>query len=89
MQLCVCWYKCHSRPLRYKSVSYTHLDVYKRQIHYPVPPHLQQAYKEMNFKQGDFPLAEEIAETCLSLPIYPGLTNEQVEVICNTIKTFF
>lgn len=58
-------------------------------IHYPIPPHLQQAYKELNYKKGDFPLAEEIAETCLSLPIYPGLTNEQIKVVCDSIRSFF
>jgi dTDP-4-amino-4,6-dideoxygalactose transaminase len=58
-------------------------------IHYPVPPHMQEAYKEMNMKKGDFPLAEEIAETCLSLPIYPGLTSAEIEIICKSIKAFF
>jgi dTDP-4-amino-4,6-dideoxygalactose transaminase len=42
-------------------------------IHYPVPPHLQQAYKHLGYKQGDFPIAEEIARTCLSLPVWPGM----------------
>jgi len=58
-------------------------------IHYPVPPHLQQAYADMHYKQGDFPLAEEIAKTCLSLPMFPGLTAEQVTQVCNTIKQFY
>jgi dTDP-4-amino-4,6-dideoxygalactose transaminase len=58
-------------------------------IHYPIPPHLQKAYAELNYKKGDFPLAEEIAETCLSLPIYPGLTNEELNFVCDSIKKFF
>ncbi len=58
-------------------------------IHYPVPPHLQEAYHELNFKKGDFPLAEEIAETCLSLPLYPGLQSDQIEKIIGTVKSFF
>ena len=58
-------------------------------IHYPIPPHLQNAYKELNYKNGDFKLAEEIAETCLSIPIYPGLTDEQIKIVCDTIKDFF
>jgi dTDP-4-amino-4,6-dideoxygalactose transaminase len=42
-------------------------------IHYPIPPHLQKAYRHLGFKKGDFPIAEEIANTCLSLPIWPGM----------------
>ncbi|HWH63275.1 MAG TPA: DegT/DnrJ/EryC1/StrS family aminotransferase, partial [Ginsengibacter sp.] len=42
-------------------------------IHYPIPPHLQKAYHKLGFKAGDFPIAEEIANTCLSLPIWPGM----------------
>ena len=58
-------------------------------IHYPVPPHLQLAYKELGYQRGDFPIAEKIADNCLSLPMYPGLSDEQVEKICLTIKNFF
>lgn len=58
-------------------------------IHYPLPPHLQNAYKELGYKRGDFPLAEEIAETCLSIPLYPGLTEIQTTHIVNSIKSFF
>lgn len=57
-------------------------------IHYPVPPHMQQAYSFLNLKQGDFPLAEEIAATSLSLPMYPGLSNTEIEYVCDLIKTF-
>ena len=58
-------------------------------IHYPLPPHLQEAYQELGYKKGDFPLAETIADTCLSLPIFPGLTDEQVTHVCDAIKQFF
>jgi dTDP-4-amino-4,6-dideoxygalactose transaminase len=57
-------------------------------IHYPVPPHMQQAYKEFNYKKGDFPISEEIHETCLSLPIYPGLTDDGIDQVCKTIASF-
>jgi dTDP-4-amino-4,6-dideoxygalactose transaminase len=50
-------------------------------IHYPVPPHLQQAYKYLGYKQGDFPIAEEIARTCLSLPVWPGMTIEMLNIL--------
>ena len=52
-------------------------------IHYPVPPHLQKAYKHLGFKKGDFPIAEEIANTCLSLPVWPGLLRGDLEKIWN------
>lgn len=58
-------------------------------IHYPIPPHLQQAYQEFKFQQGDFPIAERIAESCLSLPLYPGLSKEEVDYICATIQGFY
>jgi dTDP-4-amino-4,6-dideoxygalactose transaminase len=57
-------------------------------IHYPIPPHLQDAYKELGYKKGDFPIAEEIANTCLSLPMYPGLSESDVEYISTSIKNF-
>jgi dTDP-4-amino-4,6-dideoxygalactose transaminase len=57
-------------------------------IHYPIPLHLQKAYKCLDFKIGDFPIAEEIARTCLSLPIWPGMTLDQVEQVAGEIKRF-
>jgi dTDP-4-amino-4,6-dideoxygalactose transaminase len=56
-------------------------------IHYPIPPHMQGAYQHLGFKEGDFPIAEEIAKTCLSLPMFPGMTEENVSEIAKTIKS--
>lgn len=58
-------------------------------IHYPVPPHLQKAYSGLGFSKGDFPIAEEIADTCLSLPLWPGMTQEQVIFIAENIADFY
>jgi len=58
-------------------------------IHYPVPPHLQQAYKHLGFGKGDFPIAEGIAATCLSLPLWPGMTETEVLYVAENIKAFF
>jgi dTDP-4-amino-4,6-dideoxygalactose transaminase len=58
-------------------------------IHYPIPPHLQKAYSYLNFKAGDFPIAEELANTSMSLPIWPGMKNEEVQYVCEKIKLFF
>lgn len=58
-------------------------------IHYPIPPHLQEAYSDLGYKRGDFPIAEELAQTSLSLPIWPGMKISQVEFIASEIKKFF
>lgn len=52
-------------------------------IHYPVPPHLQKAYKHLGYKEGDFPIAKEIARTCLSLPVWPGMLKSDIDKIWN------
>ncbi len=57
-------------------------------IHYPIPPHLQPAYAQLNWQIGDFPIAERLANQMLSLPIYPGLTEDDVEYITRMIKNF-
>ncbi len=58
-------------------------------VHYPIPPHLQQAYKFLGSQKGAFPVSEELAETVLSIPMWPGLSKEQVEWVGAQIKTFF
>lgn len=58
-------------------------------IHYPLPPHLQKAYVDLGFKQGQFPLAEQIAQQCLSLPLYPGMPVGHVEIIATAIREFY
>ncbi len=54
--------------------------------HYPIPMHLQGAYKDLGFKEGDFPIAEEISSTELSLPMYYGLTDEQIQWVIDCIN---
>jgi len=58
-------------------------------IHYPIPPHKQNAYTSLGYQKGDFRVAEEIADTCLSLPIWPGMGIEDVKQIVSIIKNFF
>ena len=55
-------------------------------IHYPIPLHLQKAYADMGHKKGDFPVAEKVADEILSLPMFPHMTKEQVEAVCNALK---
>jgi len=54
-------------------------------IHYPVPPHLSEAYRDAGYRRGSFPIAEQIAEEQLSLPLHPHLTGEQVEEIIGSV----
>ena len=55
-------------------------------IHYPVPVHLQKAYEFLGHKPGDFPVAEKIASELLSLPMFPELTEEQIEYVADSLK---
>ena len=57
-------------------------------IHYPIAIHLQEAYKELGYHKGDFPCAEKIAETELSLPMYYGLTKEEVDYVIDVVNRF-
>lgn len=57
-------------------------------IYYPVPLHLQAAYKHLNYKKGDFPVTERLCETVLSLPMHTELTEEQLNYISGTIIDF-
>ena len=56
--------------------------------HYPIPMHLQGAYKELNIPQGSLPIAEEISATELSLPMYYGMTEEQVDYVIEALNHF-
>jgi len=58
-------------------------------LHYPIPLHLTKAYAYLSYKKGDFPVAEKLADEILSLPMYPELTETQIEYICEKIKTFY
>ena len=58
-------------------------------LHYPVPLHLQKCYANLGHQPGDFPVAERAARECLSLPIYPELTDEQMRRVADVVKDFF
>lgn len=57
-------------------------------IHYPIPPHLSEAYQYLGFKKGDFPITETYAAEVLSLPIYNGITEEEQEYVINALNNF-
>lgn len=58
-------------------------------IHYPYPLHLQESYKYLGYKQGDFAVAEDYAPKLLSLPMFPEMTDEQVDYVVEKIKEFY
>ena len=55
-------------------------------IHYPVPLHLQEAYEDLGYKKGDFTISEQCASEFLSLPMYPELTEEQIDYVVDSLK---
>ena len=57
-------------------------------VHYPIPIHLQNAAKELGYKNGDFPNTEIFSKTMISLPIYPELTDEEVYYVVEKVNSF-
>ena len=56
--------------------------------HYPIPIHLQKCYKDLGYKEGDFPISEKISKTELSLPIFYGMSNQEIEFVIDAINNF-
>ena len=57
-------------------------------IHYPIPIHLQKAYASLGYVRGDFPVAETLAETELSIPLYPGMTEDEIGYVLDALNRF-
>jgi dTDP-4-amino-4,6-dideoxygalactose transaminase len=57
-------------------------------FHYPIPCHLQKAYASLNYKLGDFPHSEYLASHCISLPLFPEMTEEEISRVCNVIAKY-
>lgn len=57
-------------------------------VHYPIPPHLSEAYAYLGYKAGDFPITEKYANEVLSLPMYNGMTEEEQTLVIKTINEF-
>ena len=58
-------------------------------LHYPIPLHLQKCFSYLNYNYGDFPISETLSDACLSLPIYPEITDDQIEFVSTNILKFF
>lgn len=57
-------------------------------IHYPIPPHLSEAYQYLNIKEGMLPITEKYSNTILSIPLYNGMTKEEQDYVIDTINKF-
>lgn len=77
--------RCKRRKELEKFLNYNGIGTNK---HYPIPMHLQDCYKNLGFKEGDFPIAEEISATELSIPMYYGITDEEIQYVIDTINDF-
>lgn len=55
-------------------------------VYYPVPLHLQTVYKDLGYKEGSLPVAERLAREVISLPIFPEMTDEQVDEVCGVVR---
>lgn len=58
-------------------------------IHYPIPPHLAEAYQHLGDKEGDFPITENYAKTVLSIPMYNGMTDEEQTYVIDALNNFY
>ena len=57
-------------------------------VHYPIPPHMQKAYSFLNFRIGDFPIAEKLANEALSIPIDPYLEEQEINYVIEKLNEF-
>jgi dTDP-4-amino-4,6-dideoxygalactose transaminase len=55
-------------------------------LHYPIPLHLQAAYRDLGYRKGDFPVTEKVTESILSLPIFPHMTEDMLDFVCSEIE---
>ena len=57
-------------------------------VHYPIPPHLSEAYRYLGYKKGDFPVTEQYADEVLSIPLYNGMTEAEQEYVIDALNKF-
>ena len=58
-------------------------------LHYPIPLHLQKCFSELNYNKGAFPNAEKVAAECLSIPLFPEMSENQQRYVCESIRGYF
>lgn len=59
------------------------------EVYYPLPFHLQKCFQYLGYKEGDFPVAEKVSKEVIAIPVYPELTDEQLEYVADTIYSFY
>lgn len=87
-QICEHVYHCYviRTPKRDKVVSRLKEKGVSVIIHYPLPLHLQPAYRGLGYKRGDFPVSEKVSGEIVSLPMFPHITSRQIKYVVDTIK---
>lgn len=70
-------------------VSYLKENEVQYNIYYPEPLHTQKCFHDLGYKEGDFPVAEKTTKEILALPIYPEITEDEVDFVCDTIRKFY
>lgn len=60
----------------------------RTQIHYPIPPHLQECYTDLGYHEGEFPITEQYAREVLSLPLFNGMTDEEIQYVIDAVNAF-
>ncbi|MCX6626221.1 MAG: DegT/DnrJ/EryC1/StrS family aminotransferase [Candidatus Solibacter sp.] len=59
------------------------------EVYYPLPLHLQPCYADLGYEKGDFPVSEKLAAESLALPVHSGLTVEDIDYICESVRAFY
>ena len=73
---------------REKLIEYLNKNEISTIVHYPIPPHLQECYKDLGYKKNDFPIAEDFANCVLSLPLYNGMKKTEQDYVIDVINKF-
>jgi dTDP-4-amino-4,6-dideoxygalactose transaminase len=58
-------------------------------IHYPLPIHLQKCFSELPYSKGSFPVTEKLSNTVLSLPMFPDITDEEIDYVCDSLLEYY
>lgn len=75
-------------PYRDKLIEYLSAKGIQTIIHYPIPPHLSEAYKYLGISEGTLPITEQMSKEIVSLPLYEGMTTDEMEYVVNTLNDF-